>query len=90
MLNVARGGGTNQRRADNKETHLNWVNGGQRGAILRLALSGLSCFWSEPSERPFLLIDSDSDRTDGTEERAGGMDGRRAGPGLCRPVVCIH
>lgn len=51
MQKVARGGGTNHRRADNKETHSNWIM--VAAGYFKTGVSGLFwSVWSEPSERP--------------------------------------
>jgi hypothetical protein len=51
------GGGTNQRRADNKETHSNWIIGGSgyfKTGLEWSVLFGLSGP-SPPPERPFFV-----------------------------------
>lgn len=92
MSSVARGGGTNHRRADNKETRSNWIMVG--AAILRLGVEwpGLSfgqsvwSVWSVsgPSPRsghPFDRMDGNK-RKRHTGRGTGWKEGRA---GLCIP-----
>lgn len=88
MSSVARGGGTNHRRADNKETRSNWIMVG--AAILRLGVEWWSVSWSVLAGLSLVrVLGAAIHLTGWTEQEEETQGGRRSGrkgqAGLCIP-----